>query len=75
MINLKLISMTKQDIGLQLKKIREDKKISTYKIIKSHKLRFEAIKAIEEGSSNYTIDNLLKYLDAIGCVFCVNKPF
>jgi len=36
---------------------------------KEHGIRFEAIQAIEEGSSNYTIDNFLTYISAIDCYF------
>lgn len=39
--------------------------VSTYQLSKDFGLRFEAIKAIEEGSANYTIDKLLAYTNAL----------
>lgn len=59
----------RQKIGKYLKSLREEKGISTYQMTKSHGIRFEAIQAIEEGSSNYTIDNFLTYISAIDCYF------
>jgi transcriptional regulator with XRE-family HTH domain len=47
--------VARQKIGEYLKSLREEKGISTYQMTKSHGIRFEAIQAIEEGSSNYTI--------------------
>lgn len=59
----------RQKIGEYLKSLREEKGISTYHMTKSHGIRFEAIQAIEEGSSNYTIDNFLTYISALDCYF------
>ena len=64
---IKLVA--RQKIGEYLKSIREDKKITTYQMIKETGIRFEAIKSIEEGSSNYTIDNFLTYVSALDCYF------
>lgn len=61
--------VARQKIGEYLKSLREEKGISTYQMTKSHGIRFEAIQAIEEGSSNYTIDNFLTYISALDCYF------
>lgn len=61
--------VARQKIGEYLKDLREEKGISTYQMTKSHGIRFEAIQAIEEGSSNYTIDNFLTYISALDCYF------
>lgn len=61
--------VSRQKIGEYLKSLREEKGISTYQMTKSHGIRFEAIQAIEEGSSNYTIDNFLTYISALDCYF------
>lgn len=56
-------------IGAHLRSIREEKGLSTYAITKSHGMRFEAIEAVEQGSSSYTIDTFLTYISAIDCYF------
>ena len=61
--------VARQKIGEYLKSLRDEKGISTYQMTKSHGIRFEAIQAIEEGSSNYTIDNFLTYISALDCYF------
>jgi transcriptional regulator with XRE-family HTH domain len=61
--------VARQKIGEYLKSLREEKGISTYQMTKLQGIRFEAIQAIEEGSSNYTIDNFLTYISAIDCYF------
>ena len=60
-------------IGEHLKKIREKKGISTYRITKDYGLPYRAIRAIENGSSNYTIDNFLTLIRAINCYFCLDN--
>lgn len=66
-MNKEIKKVARQNIGEYLKSLREEKGISTYRMTKSHRIRFEAIQAIEEGSSNYTIDNFLTYISAIDC--------
>lgn len=66
--------VARHKIGEYLKSLREKKEISTYQMTKSHGLRFEAIQAIEEGSSNYTIDNFLTYISALDCyIYLANR--
>jgi transcriptional regulator with XRE-family HTH domain len=69
MMNDMVKQLARQKVGQYLKGIREGKGLSTYQITKEHGIRFEVIKAIEEGSSNYTIDNFLGYIGAIDCYF------
>lgn len=64
---IKLIA--RQKIGQYLKEMRLSKGITTYQMTKEYGIRFEAISAIEEGSSNYTIDNFLAYIAALDCYF------
>ena len=54
----------REKIGKHLKLMREHSGFTTYDLVKKG-VRFEQIKAIEQGSSNYTIDILLRYLEAI----------
>lgn len=57
-------------IGQKLKEIREEKGKSIYSL----KMRYETVKAIEEGSSSYTIDSFIEYIIAIDCyIFFGNK--
>lgn len=65
--------IARKKIGEYLKSLREEKGISTDQMIKSHGIRFEAIQAIEEGSSNYTIDNFLTYISALDCYFYLSN--
>jgi len=65
----KVKEIARQKIGEHFKSIREEKEISTYQITKEYGIRFEVIQAIEEGSSNYTIDNFLAYINAVDCYF------
>lgn len=61
--------VARQQIGEYLKGIRVEKGISTYRMTKEWGLKFEVIQAIEDGSSNYTIDSFLSYIGAIECCF------
>jgi transcriptional regulator with XRE-family HTH domain len=61
--------LARKKIGEYLKSMRLEKGVSTYQMTKTHGIRFEAIQAIEEGSSNYTIDNFLTYISALDCYF------
>ena len=68
-MNKEIKQVARQKIGEYLKSLRKEKGISTYQMTKSHGIRFEAIQAIEKGSRNYTIDNLLTYISALDCYF------
>lgn len=69
MMKKEVKEIARQKIGEYIKSLREEKGISTYQMTKSHGIRFEVIQAIEEGSSNYTIDNFLTYISALDCYF------
>lgn len=60
--------MTKKEIGQYLSKTRKQKKISTYSIEKDNAngLFRHQIRAIENGSNNYSIDSLLDYSLLLG---------
>jgi len=60
--------MTRQQLGIILKAKREKRGITRYQINKQTGLKFDLINSIERGSTNYTIDKLLVYLDAVGFV-------
>lgn len=55
--------MTKKEIGQYLSKVRKDKKISAYSIENNNAngLFRHQIRAIENGSNNYSIESLLDY--------------
>ncbi len=63
------IQIAKEVIGKALKDVRKAKGITTYTMLKSHGLRYEQIKAIEEGSTAYTIDVFLLYISALNVYF------
>lgn len=68
-MNKQIKEIARQKVGQYLKAIREEKGITTYQLTKQFGIRFEAIKAIEEGSANYSIDNFLAYIQAVDCYF------
>ena len=68
-MNEEITKIGRKKIGEYLKSLREDKGISTYQMTKSHGIQFALIKAIEEGSTNYTIDSFLTYISALDCYF------
>jgi transcriptional regulator with XRE-family HTH domain len=57
--------MTKEKLGKQIKALREKKGFSTYEIQKAG-LHASLTGAIEGAKKSYTIDSLIKYLEAIG---------
>lgn len=66
--------MNRKEIGEILAKIRNKKNISTYKMVKAG-IRLQTMKAIEKGSSNYTIDTLLLYVDTVDAQIVIkDKP-
>ena len=62
--------VARKKVGEYLKKIREDKGVSTYKMMKEG-VRVEVLKSIEDGSKNYTIDNFLNYIRVVDSYFCL----
>ena len=60
------IEQHRKNLGVRLEEIRDRNGLSTYYITKNFGIRFEEIQAIEKGLSNYTVDTLLFYCEAIG---------
>lgn len=49
-------------LGKRLQDFRESRNLSRYAVAQKGKIRIEQVKAVEEGSSNYTIDVFLGYI-------------
>lgn len=60
-----IIMVRRKEIGDFLSKMRQERGFSKYMIEKKTGLRMELIKSIENGSSAYTIDSLLKYASGL----------
>lgn len=72
--NMQIVKSYREVLGQGLASMRNDKGISTYRIRQSTKLNHDTISQIETGSAAYTIDSLLKYLQAIDVyVFFADK--
>lgn len=56
--------MNRQKLGKILKKLRQQKKISTYVMLQKG-IRVDTLKHMESGTKNYTIDKFLLYLDIL----------
>jgi len=65
--------MTRQQLGIILKSQREKRGITRYQINKQTGLKFDLINSIERGTTNYTIDKLLAYLEVVGFVPMAEK--
>lgn len=61
-----VIIAAREVIGDYLSKIRQEKKVSRYRIMQKTGLSMNIINSIEKGSKSYTIDSLFKYTQAIG---------
>lgn len=55
-----------KEIGEKLKKEREKKGISKYKVAKKGNIRIEMVKMVEDGCKNYTVKTLIGYLKGLG---------
>ena len=64
--------MDKIKLGAQLRKLREDKAVTQYRLIKNAGLTYLQVKAIENGASSYTVDSLLAYINALGVELKIN---
>ncbi len=62
----KTLQNKRKKIGAKLKALREKEDISKYKIHRGSGMKYDQIDSLERGSSNYTIDSLLKHLSFIG---------
>lgn len=54
----------KIDIGKQIETLRKERGVSTYELEKKG-INSHLVSTIEKGNKGYTIDSLIKYLDAI----------
>lgn len=72
MNNEKIILFNRISIGNALKQLRTEKGISIYKLSKQTGISRQQIANIESGNSNYTINSLLNYCDAIGFKITLN---
>lgn len=59
------IKIQKERLGSLLKSIRKSNNISTYSM-EGKGIHFKPLSSIEQGSTNYTIETLLRYCEAIG---------
>lgn len=64
-INNKVSEAAREVIGQFLKETRTEKGISAYRICKDAGLASQQVTAIESGSTNYTVDALFAYLEAV----------
>lgn len=49
-------------IGQRLQEFRESRNLSRYAVAQKGQIRTEQVKAVEEGTTNYTIDAFLGYI-------------
>jgi len=65
--------MTKKEIGNIVRDARNHQDMTHYMVGKSAKIHQDAVVGIEQGSSNYTIDTLLKVCDVLGLKLVILK--
>jgi len=53
-------------LGQEMKKIRKEKKLSTYRIMKDHDIAMTKIFSIEKGTHATQVDNLYELADVYG---------
>jgi predicted transcriptional regulator len=53
-------------VGEQLKKFREMRGLSLWKLAQIAKIQIKIVQAVEKGETNYTIDSFFKYIEACG---------
>ena len=57
--------MTKKQLGTKIETLRKERGVSTYKL-RNEGIHSHTPNSIEKGTSNYTIDVLIEYLNACG---------
>ena len=55
-------SSYREVLGERLKEFRESRNLSRYAVAQKGQIRIEQVKAVEEGTTNYTIDVFLGYV-------------
>lgn len=58
--------MTKAEVGKLIKKAREDKGVSKYRVAKDTRLTAQQLGQIEKGATGFTIDTLLEVTNYLG---------
>jgi hypothetical protein len=56
-------------VGLYLKSIRKEKKLTYYAVAKASGLNIGQVQAIEAGNKAYTFDSFLQIIHALDCYF------
>jgi len=69
MIHSKVILTARQQVGLYLKSIRKEKKLTYYAVAKASGLNIGQVQAIEAGNKAYTFDSFLRITRALGVDF------
>lgn len=69
MIHTKVILTARQQVGLYLKSIRKEKKLTYYAVAKASGLNIGQVQAIEAGNKAYTFDSFLRIIHALDCYF------
>lgn len=67
-MNKEIKELARKKIGEYLKSVREDQGLIRQNLVDKG-LRWEEVKAIEEGETNYTIDKFLTYISIVDCYF------
>jgi transcriptional regulator with XRE-family HTH domain len=68
-LNPEISKIARQQIGGYLRDIRKHKKLSIKEVAELTGTGFKTVQSIETGSTNYTIDAFLAYVQAVDCYF------
>jgi transcriptional regulator with XRE-family HTH domain len=73
MLNKAILIEKRADIGIYLRKLRLERKIGTKKLSLSIGMSETQVLDIEFNRRNYTIDNFLKYIQALNMSFIISE--
>jgi len=73
MINEEVLKEARKQIGLLLRNLRTDRKIGTKTLSQATGMSETQILDIELNRRNYTIDNFLKYIQALDMYFFLSE--
>jgi transcriptional regulator with XRE-family HTH domain len=73
MINPEVLKEARKQIGLHLRKLRIDRKISIIQLIEATGMTEKDINDIEANKRNYSIDNFLRYIQALDMYFFLSE--
>ncbi len=68
-MNKQIIITARQHVGLYLRSVRQEKKLTLYAVAKLSGIKQAQLKAIESGSHSYTIDTFMKVIRVLDCYF------